>query len=78
MHAAVASFGRIDILATIAQGAMGEMRYLEARSKDALTRNASQKWAKCGTPLLVFLAGESVGYINGQVIGVDGGKRLLV
>jgi hypothetical protein len=30
------------------------------------------------TPLLVFLAGESAGYINGQAIGVDGGRRLIV
>jgi NAD(P)-dependent dehydrogenase (short-subunit alcohol dehydrogenase family) len=180
VHAAIESFGQVDILANIVQGAMGEMRYLEETQPEdaltsfitgplqamlfmqkclphmkergygriintsshsavdgdpgfapyeiakgaihALTRNASQEWAKYGivsnvflpvirtpaydlseqgraaaeritgeipvgrfgtayedcTPLLVFLAGESAGYINGQAIGVDGGRRLIV
>jgi NAD(P)-dependent dehydrogenase (short-subunit alcohol dehydrogenase family) len=29
------------------------------------------------TPLLVFLASQSAGYVNGQAIGVDGGRRLI-
>lgn len=29
------------------------------------------------TPVLAFLASEGAGYINGQVVGVDGGRRLI-
>ncbi|GAA2361080.1 SDR family oxidoreductase [Dactylosporangium salmoneum] len=176
---AIESFGQIDILANIAQGAMGEMRYLEETKPEdtiasfvtgplqtmlfmqkclphmkerhygriintashsalfgipgftpyemakgaimALTRNASQEWGKYGivtntflpvirtpaydlseqgraaaktlaeqiptgrfgtayedcAPMLVFLASEGAGYINGQAIGIDGGRFLF-
>ncbi|MGI5239295.1 SDR family NAD(P)-dependent oxidoreductase [Dactylosporangium sp. CA-139066] len=177
--AAIESFGQIDILANIAQGAMNEMRFLEETKPEdtlasfvtgplqtmlfmqkclphmkerhygriintashsalfgmpgftpyemakgaimALTRNASQEWGKYGivtntflpvirtpaydlseqgreaarmlaeqiptgrfgtayedcAPMLVFLASEGAGYINGQAIGVDGGRFLF-
>jgi NAD(P)-dependent dehydrogenase (short-subunit alcohol dehydrogenase family) len=29
------------------------------------------------TPLVLFLASEGAGYINGQAIGVDGGKTII-
>lgn len=29
------------------------------------------------TPILAFLASEEARYINGQVIAVDGGRRLI-
>ncbi|MFG2044594.1 SDR family NAD(P)-dependent oxidoreductase [Dactylosporangium sp. NPDC048998] len=176
---AIESFGQIDILANIAQGAMGEMRYLEETKPEdtiasfvtgplqtmlfmqkclpymkerhygriintashsalfgipgftpyemakgaimALTRNASQEWGKYGivtntflpvirtpaydlseqgreaakmlaeqiptgrfgtayedcAPMLVFLASEGAGYINGQAIGIDGGRFMF-
>ncbi|MET0145888.1 MAG: SDR family oxidoreductase, partial [Ilumatobacteraceae bacterium] len=177
--AAISTYGRIDILANIAQGSMGDHSYLETTSAElafanfatgpvqsmlfmqkclphmkergygriintashsalvgaagfapyemakgavmALTRNASQEWAKFGivtntflpvvrtpafdmtaqgraaavsqaesnptgrfgtpyedcSPVLVFLASEGAGYVNGQAIGVDGGRFLI-
>jgi 3-oxoacyl-[acyl-carrier protein] reductase len=177
--AATESFGRIDILANIAQGGLDEHTFLDATTVEiaekayrtgpvqsllfmqkafplmkeqhygriintasasaifglpgftayemakgavmALTRTASQEWAQYGivtntflpvvhtpaydlteqgraaavsnaernptrrfgtpyedcTPVLLFLASEGAGYINGQAIGVDGGQFLL-
>ncbi|GGH47160.1 SDR family NAD(P)-dependent oxidoreductase [Microbacterium album] len=179
VQTAVENYGQIDIMANIAQGAMGDMAYLDETTIDqattnfvtgplqsmlfmqkclphmkergygriintashsavmgapgfapyemakgaimALTRNASQEWAKYGivantfmpvvrtpaydlseqgraaaesmaannptgrfgtpyedlTPVLVFLASEGAGYVNGQLIGVDGGGFLI-
>ena len=178
VQSAAERFGRIDILANIAQGGMDELADITATTPDramysfttgplqsllfmqkcfpfmkrqrygriintaspaavtgfpgttayamakgaimALTRNASQEWGQFGivtntflpwvrtetfeqtpiaanlaqmeaasplrrmgtayedcTPTLAFLASEQAGYINGQVIAVDGGRRLI-
>src|SRR5690606_34028397 len=175
----IAEYGKVDILVNLAQGGMGEMRYLDQTTIEdatyafvtgplqsmlfmqyclphmkerrygriinvssqssvvgapgfapyemakgaisALTRNASQEWGQYGivtncflpaiktpaydmseqgraaaerlaaeipvryfgtpyedcAPLLVFLASQEAGYINGQAIAVDGGRYLI-